>query len=201
MGSFFILIPICSQSQQKYTINDEYTVTLEDSINFTYRENCGWCPVGCQYGEGKYKIDKDVLYLNFFPRFKSEEKIVVISESDSVQEKVISKKIRVMEDSINGLPGTNVYYSIIKEMNSGTSTDMDGFCNLKFTSENIPDTLTISYIGFKKVMIPLNNKDQEIWIYPAYIGVFDELVNGEMKFKIRRGRKLIRINEPGFNHK
>jgi hypothetical protein len=185
---------LCCQSQKKYTINNEYTVTLKDSSHFTYRENCSWCPVGCEYGEGEYKIDDNILKLEFFPRFKSEEKIIIISESDSIQEKIISKKIRVMEDSINGIPGANVYYSIIKNYNSGTSTDINGFCNLNFDSENIPDTIAVSFIGFKKIFIPLNNKDQEIWVYPAYIGVLDELQNGVMWFKILRRNKLKRID-------
>jgi hypothetical protein len=189
----FSFASFSSNAQEEYKIDDEYTVTLKDSFNFIYRENCGWCPVGCEYGEGKYKIDEDILYLNFFPRYKSEEKIVTIFESDSIQEKVITKKIRVMEDSINGLPGTIVYYSIIKDMHSGTSTDIDGFCNLKFTSENIPDTLTVSFIGFKNVTLPINKKDQEIWVYPAYLGVLDELIDGNMKFKIKKRKKLKRI--------
>lgn len=193
-GVFFILISLCGQSQKEYKIDDEYTLTLIDSTNFIYRENCGWCPVGCEYGEGKYKIEEDVLYLSFFPSFKSEEKIVILSESDSIQEKVIVKKIRVLEDSINCLPGTNVYCSPYTLNFSGTSTDIDGFCKLKFTSENIPDTLTVSFIGFKTVMVPLNKKDQEIWVYLAHLGNVYNMVDGKMKFKIRRKNKLKRIN-------
>lgn len=189
----FSFVYFSGNAQKEYTIDDEYTITLKDSLQFIYRENCGWCPVGCEYGEGKYKIDKDILYLNFFPRFKSEEKIVILSESDSIQEKVIFKKIRVLEDSINALPGTNVYYKIPYLGINGTSTDIDGYCNLKFTAENIPDSLTVSFIGFKKVLVPINNHDQEIWVYPAYFGVLDELVDGEMKFKIKRRKKLKRI--------
>lgn len=187
--SLLLLFPLLFTSvysQEKILpTKDGSRIILEDDHNFYFHENCGGCPVGCEYGNGQYLIQKNKIELQF--QKKTFEKSHYEIQYDSIEnDTTFIVQIKIFEDSMYGLIGASAYFKIGDEY-LGTVTDIDGKAQFNLKKNINYDSLYLKYIGMSDVIIPITNRSQSIKIYPETI-TFWEIYDIKKVYRLNKWR-------------
>ena len=148
---------------------------------------------GYNYGTGNYEITKDSLILNFdnLPPQPPDFQVVNRTNSD-LDSSVFTFEIKDKIDT-SPLPGVNI---ILKNTQAGASANSDGFARLAV--KTMPDTITLSFLGFTPVEIPVEGRSPEsihykVQLYPGLLYFYKK--GDRLAYKIEFiHRKKFRLN-------